>query len=72
MPWFLAAQAVVIAVWIAIDIVGSTLRFDPDPFILLNPARRAPTDRMPSRRGDAPASGDLAIDRAHRRHGLHA
>jgi uncharacterized membrane protein len=36
MPWFLASQTVVIAVWIVINVLGSTLHYDPYPFILLN------------------------------------
>ena len=33
---FLAAQTVVVGVWIAINVAAAALRFDPYPFILLN------------------------------------
>jgi uncharacterized membrane protein len=34
--WFLAAQTVLIVVWIVINVVAWLRRFDPYPFILLN------------------------------------
>jgi uncharacterized membrane protein len=33
---FLVGQTVLVVVWIAINVVAATLRFDPYPFILLN------------------------------------
>jgi uncharacterized membrane protein len=36
MPWFLAGQTIIVAGWIALNVIGSGLRFDPYPFILLN------------------------------------
>lgn len=33
---FLAAQTVVVAVWISINVAAASLRWDPYPFILLN------------------------------------
>ena len=33
---YLAAQTVVVAIWIVINVVAAALRFDPYPFILLN------------------------------------
>ena len=33
---YLAAQTVVVIVWIAVNVVAAALRFDPYPFILLN------------------------------------
>lgn len=35
-PWFLATQTVLIGLWILVNVIGATLRFDPYPFILLN------------------------------------
>lgn len=33
---YLAAQSIIVAIWIAINVVAAALRFDPYPFILLN------------------------------------
>lgn len=35
-PWFLATQTVLIGIWVLVNAIGATLRFDPYPFILLN------------------------------------
>ncbi len=35
-PRFLIGQSAVVAVWIAINVVAASLRWDPYPFILLN------------------------------------
>ena len=35
-PAFLIGQTAVVGVWIAMNVVGVTLRWDPYPFILLN------------------------------------
>ncbi|HWK28402.1 MAG TPA: DUF1003 domain-containing protein [Solirubrobacter sp.] len=36
MPWFLAGQTAVIALWIAVNALVPVLRFDPYPFIFMN------------------------------------
>lgn len=35
-PGFLIGQTVVVAIWIVLNVVGLSLRWDPYPFILLN------------------------------------
>lgn len=35
-PQFLIGQTLLVAVWIALNVVGASLRWDPYPFILLN------------------------------------
>ncbi len=35
-PLFLATQTALIGLWILVNVIGATLRFDPYPFILLN------------------------------------
>lgn len=35
-PTFLIGQTVIVGVWLTINVVASTLRWDPYPFILLN------------------------------------
>jgi uncharacterized membrane protein len=35
-PWFIVGQTILVAVWITINAVAASLRWDPYPFILLN------------------------------------
>ena len=35
-PRFLIGQTVLVAIWIALNVIAASLRWDPYPFILLN------------------------------------
>jgi uncharacterized membrane protein len=35
-PQFLIGQTVLVAIWVALNVIGARLRWDPYPFILLN------------------------------------
>lgn len=65
---FIAAQTIIIAIWIAINVVAAAWRWDPYPFILLNlmfstqAAYAAPIILLSQRRADAISSETAAAD----------
>ncbi|HET7488462.1 MAG TPA: DUF1003 domain-containing protein [Acidimicrobiales bacterium] len=67
---YLVIQTVVVVVWIAVNVVAATVRFDPYPFILLNlafstqAAYAAPLILLAQNRQDARDRAQIEQDRA--------